>query len=401
MVDRRTFLAGIGATALSLPAATAWARPGRATGRAAAPAATLPLTIENSSGAFANSSIRVYIVGTDLVRDVQCRVTPDGMPVPVSLSDNGPDGYTDYSIPLSASGTTTLHLPSMSGRIYFALGDRLRFRAVTDGNGRPALQYPAGWVESDPNFGVLHDFVEFTHAAPGTPGLNPGMYCNTTMVDQFSVPLGIRLEGAASHTTGTLEPGGRDRIFATVAGQPEFSRLVVDDLRVIAPGHGIDAGRFPGDYFAPYVDEVWSSYGARDMRIDTGSATFTGRVDGSGEFVFTKHTGERTAIPKPSTRDVFFCDGALAAPNDGLRGPVASILGAGFNRSVLHDQPAQPSTDPATFYRRGVTNHYARALHENTVDGRAYGFAFDDVAGFASYVQDPAPASFHVTLTPF
>ncbi|PXY22262.1 beta-1,3-glucanase family protein [Prauserella muralis] len=394
MLRRRTFLAGLGATALTVPAATAWAR-------TAAPA-PLSLTIVNDSGEFANDSIWVYVVGTDLVNNVQCRATPDGTAVPVSVSDNGSDGYTDYAMPLAASGATTLHLPTMSGRVYFALGSKLKFKAVADGNGRPALQYPAGWVESDPNFGVLHDFVEFTHVAPGTPDLRPGMYCNTTMVDQFSVPLAIRLDGARSQTTGTLAPGGRARIFADVAAQQDFGSLVVDDVRVIAPGHGLDAGRFRRDYFDAYIDQVWNRYRGTDLRIQTEGGGYTGHVDGSGHFVFTKDTGEATRpIPRPSTRDVFFCDGALAAPNDGLTGPVAAVLGAGFNRSILHEPGTQPGTDPAAFYRNPVTNHYARIAHSATVDGRAYGFAFDDVGGFASYVEDPQPTSITVTLTPF
>jgi hypothetical protein len=62
---------------------------------------------------------------------------------------------------------------------------------------------------------------------------------------------------------------------------------------------------------------------------------------------------------------------------------------------------ARPTTDPVAFYRTTVTNHYARALHAATVDGRAYGFAFDDVAGFASCIQDSAPTGIGLTLTPF
>ncbi|APU13259.1 MULTISPECIES: beta-1,3-glucanase family protein [Actinoalloteichus] len=48
-----------------------------------------------------------------------------------------------------------------------------------------------------------------------------------------------------------------------------------------------------------------------------------------------------------------------------------------------------------------MSNHYSRVLHENAVDGRSYGFPFDDVAEFASYVQDHAPTGITVTLTPF
>ncbi|MGP4020002.1 beta-1,3-glucanase family protein [Saccharopolyspora sp. 5N708] len=98
---------------------------------------------------------------------------------------------------------------------------------------------------------------------------------------------------------------------------------------------------------------------------------------------------------------MLFCDGALAAPNDGITGPVAAILGAAFNRSILLDLTDQPGTDPAAFYQHQVTNHYAKVMHANTEDGKAYGFAFDDVAGFAPYIQDGAPTSITVTLTPW
>jgi hypothetical protein len=279
----------------------------------------------------------------------------------------------------------------MSGRIYVSLGQKLKLRAVTDGAGNPALQYPAGWVSSDPNYPVLHDCAEFTYNASG-------MFCNTTMVDMFSVPLSIRLTGARDQTTGTLRDGGRAAAFAAVRQAEGFGKLVVDDTRVIAPGHGLDAGLFAGDYFAPYIDEVWSTYTGKDLTVATAAGTFTGRVRG-GKLTFAGPAA--VSFDRPSTRDVLFCDGALAAPNDGTTGPVAAVLGAGFNRSTLLAAAAQPATDASSFYRTAVTNHYAAAMHAATVDGRAYGFAFDDVADFASYIQDTAPTGVRLTLTPF
>ncbi|CAM5642631.1 hypothetical protein GCM10010256_69070 [Streptomyces coeruleorubidus] len=189
-------------------------------------------------------------------------------------------------------------------------------------------------MTSDPDYGVLHDCAEFTYNASG-------MFCNTTMVDMFSVPLSIRLTGAKDQTTGTLREGGRAAAFAAVREVPEFGRLVVDDTRIIArPGPG------------------------------------------------------RRAVRRGLLR-------ALHRPNDGTTGPVAAILGAGFNRSTLVGSAAQPMTDPASFYRTGLTNHYAKAMHAAARDGKAYGFAFDDVADFASYVQDTAPTGLRLTLTPF
>jgi hypothetical protein len=168
---------------------------------------------------------------------------------------------------------------------------------------------------------------------------------------------------------------------------PEFAPLVVDDTLIIAPGHGLDAGLFAGDHFAPAIDDVWSTYTGRDLKVTTNAGTFTGRVRGE-RFSFTGPA--EVSFARPSTRDVLFCDGALAAPNDGTTGPVAAILGAGFNHSTLLSSAARPATDAASFY-----------VHAAAQDGKAYGFTFDEVADCASYIQDTAPTGIRLTLTPF
>lgn len=371
MISRRSFLGGLAAATVATPLA---ARP--------AAAAAMSLTITNSTG---RGPLWVYVVGTNLATGRQCRLSADGALVPVSTSDNGPDGYTDYALPVD--GSRTLSLPQgMSGRVYVALGQKLKFRA----NPGDALAYPAGWVTADPNYPVLHDFVEFTYDGAG-------MHCNTTMVDMLSVPLAISLTGATQQSTGRLREGGRAAVFSALRSVAAFAGLVREDLRVVSPGHGIDSGWFAAGYFGGWIDEVWNHYRGRTMTVTAGARTFRGSVQGE-QFVFDNGVRPFT---KPSTRDVLFCDGALAAPNDGVTGPVAAALGAGFNRGVLTDSDAQPVANAGTYYRRTVTNHYARVMHENTVDGKAYGFAFDDVCEHAPYVSDPAPTSMTVTLTPW
>ncbi|WFE66155.1 beta-1,3-glucanase family protein [Micromonospora sp. WMMD714] len=348
----------------------------------------LPLTVVNSTGRFADSAIRMYVVGTDPTTGAMGYVRESGQFTPADPAHNGPDGAADIGVPLAGSGTTRFVLPMMSGRIYFAIDGRLRFTVVTDGNGRPALQYPVGWVADDPSFGVLHDCCEFTYDATG-------MYCNTTTVDMFSIPLSIRLLGDVEQATGKLVDGGRDAIFAELARQPGFERLVVGGLRVLAPGKGIETGRFDPGYYDGYIAETWDRYSRTDLRVRGPEGSYRGRVV-DGRLAFD---GLR-AFDRPSTLNVFHCDGALAAPNDRFSGPVAAILGAGFNRSVL-DQPDQPTTNRDAYYQHPVTNHYSRVLHRHSADGRAYGFPFDDVADDASYIQDVAPSEMIITLTPF
>jgi hypothetical protein len=390
-LTRRKVLTALGGVAVAAPAVAVIAphalAGSKSTAAGADAAGGLPLTVVNNTGSFGNDSVHLYIVGNQDGKQV--RVTPEGALAPISLSDNGADGFTDYAIPLAGSGETKLSLPQMSGRIYVALGEKLKFKAVSDGNGNAALQYPAGWVTSDPNYEVLHDCAEFTFNASG-------MFCNTTMVDMFSVPMSIRLSGAKDQTTGVVREGGRAAAFAAVKEIPEFAPLVVDDVRIIAPGHGLDAGIFAKDYFGPYIDEVWSTYTGKDLKVTTNAGTFTGRVRGEK---FTFDGPASVSFAKPSTRDVLFCDGNLAAPNDGTTGPVAAVLGAGFNRSTLISHPAQPTTEPGDFYQTDLTNHYSKAIHAAMEDGKAYGFAFDDVADFASYIQDTAPTGIRLTLT--
>ncbi|MFG2454011.1 beta-1,3-glucanase family protein [Streptomyces sp. NPDC048512] len=391
-LSRRKMLFALGGAAVAVPAIAAvapYALADTTDASTKAAAGSLPLTIVNNSGSFDNASVHVYVVGNQ--DGQQVRVTQDGTLAPISLADNGADGFTDYALTLSGSGETQLSLPHMSGRIYVSLGEKLKFKAVADGNGNAALQYPAGWVTSDPNYAVLHDCAEFTYNSAG-------MFCNTTMVDMFSVPMSIRLNGDKEQTTGTVRDGGRAAAFAAVKGIEDFAPLVVDDVRIIAPGHGLDAGLFAKDYFAPYIDEVWSTYTGKDLTVTTNAGAFTGRVRADK---FTFDGPASVSFSKPSTHDVLFCDGNLAAPNDGTTGPVAAVLGAGFNRSTLLSNPAQPTTSAADFYRTDLTNHYAKAVHAATEDGKAYGFAFDDVADFASYIQDTAPTAIRLTLTAF
>ncbi|RLL66146.1 beta-1,3-glucanase family protein [Streptomyces sp. Z26] len=387
MISRRKFLGGAtaaaAATGISLAGGRALAGSSNGSARAAA---SLPLKVVNNTGQFDDASIFLYILGE--VDGKRVHVTPEGEAKPVEMGDNGGDGFTDYAISLSDAGN--LQLPYMDGgRIYTGLGDKLKFKAVEDGNGNAALAYPAGWVESDPNWGVLHDCAEFTFK-------DSGMYCNTTAVDMFSVPLSITLKGQKEQTTGKLKSGGRAQAFEKLAGGP-FGDLIVEDKRIIAPSHGIDSGRFPADYLDAYIDEVWSVYSSKDLVVTTNQGEFKGRV--SGNTLGFTGPGEVT-IEKPSTRDVLFCDGALAAPNDAMGGPVAAIVGAALNRTSLAALASQPTDDPSGFYQGDTVHEYVKVMHEIADDGKAYGFAFDDVAGFAAYIEDGAPTEITLSLDP-
>ncbi|MCA2211848.1 beta-1,3-glucanase family protein [Jidongwangia harbinensis] len=385
MPTRRTFLSLAAAgTAAGVPliASAFYARADAGDG--------LPLVVENNTGRFENQAITMYVLGT--AGGQQGFVKESGVFTPVSSAAGGADGSVDIGVPLAGSGSTSFVLPTMeSGRIYFAIDGKLTFRVVTDGAGKAALQYPVAWVESDPNFAVLHDCCEFTY--DGTT-----VNLNTTMVDMFSIPMSIRVEGGDGQAVaGVPTAGGRDAIFAEMERQPDFKGLVVGDrLRILAPSYGIETKRFRADYFDGYIGEIWERYATTDLRVKTVAGSFTGRVV-DGKLTFD---GGVRAFDRPSTIDVLKCNGALDAPNDGRSGPVAAVLAAGFNRSVL-GQADQPVADRAAHYQHPVTNHYSRILHAHSGDGLAYGFPFDDVADQAPFVRNTAPTQMRITLAPF
>jgi hypothetical protein len=47
--------------------------------------------------------------------------------------------------------------------------------------------------------------------------------------------------------------------------------------------------------------------------------------------------------------------------------------------------------DPTTFYQAAPANYYARFWHERGIDGKAYGFPYDDVGSYSTYVSHGDP----------
>jgi hypothetical protein len=107
-----------------------------------------------------------------------------------------------------------------------------------------------------------------------------------------------------------------------------------------------------------------------------------------------------TTFNRPSSDSILGCHRDLAAPNDDV-GAIARTLCAGFNRSTLLVNSQQPDSGSGAFYQDAVTNHYAKHIHAQMADGRAYAFAFDDVGQHESLVHDGDPAAAYIQLDPF
>jgi glycosyl hydrolase family 64 (putative beta-1,3-glucanase) len=296
--------------------------------------------------------------------------------------------------------TNTIQLAKLSGRVYFSFGQKITFLLTPTG-----LVQPAPWNLSDPNRDVLFDWSEYT--------LNDsGLWLNSSQVDMFSVPheVGVRAANGSVKATGHLVPNGRDIALDTLQAQPGgWGDLVYTRpsdglrLRALAPGKGIDAGVLSRTAMDGYITRSWETYRLKPLTVvpftNQPDIRYYGRTVGNA-MVFTNGYGHTVAtFQKPSTADVFGCDGNLGAPNDAVIGPIARTLCAALNRSTLERISTQPTSNPGDFYQDAARNHYAGTIHACMANAYAYAFAFDDVGGFESLVHDGSPQEASITLT--
>lgn len=397
MRTRRRSLLTLGALAVMIPAGITAAVTYSAR---AAVGDTIPLTFTNNSGR--SDQLYLYVLGQSLTSNQLGHADAEGRFTAWSGGANPPVAAPDVSIPGPKNGeSVTIKIPKLSGRIYFSLGEKLKFFLTPDG-----LVQPAPWNPSDPNHDILFDWSEYT--------LNDGgLWLNSSQVDMLSVPhsVGVKRADGSVKSTGTMVGGGRNAVFDALAAKPGGWANLVETrgdglrLRALAPGKGIDAGKLSPTVLDGYVTRAWDAYRSQTLTVvpfaDQPTIKYHGRVSGD-TMAFTNDAGQTVAtFVKPSSANVFGCDGALGAPNDNVVGPIARTLCAALNRSTLHSVSTQPDTNAAGFYQGEETNHYAREIHAQMADGKAYAFAFDDVGNFESLVHDGDPRGALITLTSF
>ncbi|MFB7358969.1 glycoside hydrolase family 64 protein [Streptomyces gardneri] len=366
----------------------------------AAVPATIPLTFTNNSAR--GEQVYVYNLGTELSTGRQGWADANGTFHPWPAGGSTPVPAPDAAITGPANGRSiTIRMPKFSGRIYFSYGQKLVFKLATGGLVQPAVQNP-----SDPNRNILFNWSEYT--------LNDsGLWINSTQVDMVSAPyaVGVKRPDGTVANTGRLKPGGYRGFYDALRGQPGgWANLIQTRadgtvLRALAPGHGIEAGALPSGVMNDYINRVWTKYATSTLTVtpfaNQPSVKYHGRVSGN-VMNFTNSAGAVvTSFQKPDSDSVFGCYKLLDAPNDQVRGPISRTLCAGYNRSTLLTNPNQPDTSSAGFYKDAVTNHFSRKIHAQMADGKAYGFAFDDVGAHESLVHDGDPRQAYITLDPF
>ena len=243
------------------------------------------------------------------------------------------------------SEQATFDMPAnASGRLYFFVCRKA---------------FPDDGCAAGPEKSKYYDFIEHTI---GTDRYNG----NTTRVDAFGLKIAMKLHAK----DGTEQAVGED--FPTFAESREatFAKYLAEvpaefaataqapnaPYRIVQPGAaGFDMGGAHEAYYSGFVDSLWAANGITMAKPGPNGDGLTAYPDLSAAIF--RHVGAKAGTFDPTGK--------------------------------LLDQTLW--TDPTTFYTAAPANYYAQFWHEHGIDGKAYGFPYDDVGGYSTYISKQNP----------
>jgi hypothetical protein len=223
-----------------------------------------------------------------------------------------------------------------SGRLYVGLG---------------AAPNPA-----NPN--AYWDFIEFTIGATQFNG-------NTTRVDAFGLKIAMRMYCADGYD---VQVGENQATFAedraatfqrfknSVPAEFQNCAILQAPYRIVEPGAaGFNTGGPYANYYDSYVNLIWANNGI--------------------------------TIPKPGPNGSGL--GAYPDLSAAIFRHVGDKAGTFNTNGTLKDQTLW--ANPSTFYQAAPAHYYAKFTHDIAINGYAYGFPYDDVGGYSSYISHANP----------
>ena len=293
-----------------------------------------------------------------------------------------------------------VYMPDIiSGRMYIGYGEQVYITFNQAADGRIGYAGPDLNNPTDPNQDVLFEFLEFTIK-------NKEYWGNTSRVDYFTFPIVTRLFGYDGYDGGQYydkydrtvgDVGTRDELFNAFKNEvPTEFKTLVTDKRIMAPCKmTFNEGQIYGHYFDNYVNEFWSKYSNEDLVFTCDAGTFRGRVSGDSMRFTADGDSSTYYVYKPTTQDV------LEGKGNFNRGSsrelvIEAQLCAAFNRGVA----TQPNNfnNEAQYYQNSVANFYAGFFHRHAIDGKAYGFCYDDVFDKSTLLHFTNPTGLIVDL---
>jgi hypothetical protein len=213
---------------------------------------------------------------------------------------------------------------------------------------------------SDPTKSKYYDFIEFTIGATQYNG-------NTTRVDAFGIKIANRLHCADGYDVAVGENYATFAEDRAVTFQkfidevpPSFQVLAQPPYapyRIVQPGtdKSFQTGGAQANYYSSFVDALWAANGITIAKPGPNGSGLGNFTDLSAAIY--RHVG--------AVAGTFGADGKI----------VSKTLWS----------------DPTTFYKADPMDYYARFWHERALNGKAYGFPYDDVGGYSSYISHKNP----------
>lgn len=377
---------------------------------------TVPFTLYNNS-TYTDANVYVAVVGivngnhswidckTSQVRTMS--VTDNTVQGPVINGDTGPGGngmYANCFARLSEIPNKTINIPGIAGcRILISFNSQLYlyFFGATGGYAAPNLANP-----NDPNTNIRFEMIELTNASNG-------MWANTTRVDSYQYPMGLEVWG----NSGFYKKVGELKTHAQIISQwqstapAEFAGCLDATKGIIkfpSKTAAFQTGGAQVNYFASYINSIWSKYTSGDLVFSAGDAgTWRGRVSGE-VFTFTRASDGQVATiaRKPTNTETMEGSGVLAAGGQWDKVVQAQICAA-INRHAINLNLATGATqDFATasnYYLTNPYNWYCKFWHQNDIsyDGLTYAFCYDDVFDKSSTINAPSPTRATITVGGF
>ncbi len=211
----------------------------------------------------------------------------------------------------------------------------------------------------DPTKSPYYDFIEQTIGATQYNG-------NTTRVDAFGLKIAVRLHCADGFDVAVGEDyetflEDRSATFQKFIDEvpAEFQELAQPPFapyRIVQPGAGnFQTGDSEANYYDSFVDEMWANNGL--------------------------------TIPKPGP------NGSGLASYPDISAAIFRHVGAAAGTFSAAGKLLDTTlwANSTTFYLAAPANYYARFWHTHGLNGKAYGFPYDDVGGYSSYVSHANP----------
>jgi hypothetical protein len=211
----------------------------------------------------------------------------------------------------------------------------------------------------DPTKSKYYDFIEHTIGAAQYNG-------NTTRVDAFGLKIAMRLHCADGFDLAVGEDYPtflEDRAVTFdkfISEAPaEFKHLAQAPFapyRIVEPGAGqFKAGGTYATYYDEFVNALWANNGLTLPKPGPNGSGLGSYPDISAAIF--RHVGDKAGTFSPAGKlvdDTLWKDGA-------------------------------------TFYLAAPANYYAKFWHTHGLREKAYGFPYDDVGGYSSYVSHKDP----------